>query len=681
MLYYGTLRGVVMLEVLSEVASLCQTIYKLKNEFKANKEQSILLCERVHSIEMTLEEIHTVTDQLLRHINQMTTILTNIHGFLMKFSKASFIKRVVKSGCYAERFKGYSEEINQTLSQITLGIAVQHLQPQPYDEADVRAANADQQIIKDNEEILLEIYRMNKYQSEYTNSELAKLLPLMEKGLYALSDKTHHDALTIIDNLERMRTELASIDDRFLVKISELDDTIKHEFSMMDHNLDRRFEVQKYDIQRIIQLEVAALKSTMLGKRNTRTFGKVDPSLFIDFDDVVLDEKPLVKHTSDFIYLAKYGGERVVVKLFLLTSQMAKNEFENEVITQSSIHSSHIVRILGICEIEGHNNQGIIVLEYMSRGHLLDYMNHFKPTDEIRLSIIKDITKGLCHIHRSNIIHADLNPGNILMNEHNEAKISDLGSSRQASISISRMMSEVESSQYAAPEYYNKSARLTHHADTYAWALLVIYIITKQEPKIGSDHLIDWKWLKSFEAHFPPSLYEMACAALHPTPTKRPKINDLDKALESVQLRPPYPTAEEYYDMARDHLKNKHETDAYNCYKRSAQKGYCKALTNLGIFKIQGTGTTQNSSEGIAYLTQAAEKKHNRACYALAELYYSGSNGVSRELEKAVYYYQQAIDNGLNTSDVTSKLTKCKRELELLRQERNAKLPLSSSSL
>ena len=670
-----------MLEVLSGVARLCQTIYTLRNQFKANKEQSNLLCDRVHSIEMTLEEIHTVTPQLQNHLQQMTDILTNIHEFLLKFSKASFIKRVVKSGSYVERFKDFSQLINQTLSQVTLGIAVQHLQPEPYNEADVHAAKADLQIIKDNEDILLEIYRMNKYQSEYTNRELAKLLPLQEKGLYALEHKNHSDALTIINGLELMRTQLAAIDDRFLVKISELDDTIKNEFSRMDHNLSRRFEEQKYDIQRIIQLEVAALKSTLIGKRNTRTFGKIDPSLFIDFDDVVLDEKPLIKHTSDFIYLAKYRSDRVVVKLFELTSQMAKDIFEKEVVAQFSVQSIHIVRILGICEIEGHNNQGIIVLEYMPRGNLKHYMEHYRPTDEIRLSMIKDITRGLCHIHKSGIIHADLNPGNILMNEHNKAKISDLGSSRQASMSISQMMSEVESSQYAAPEYYNKSTRLTHNADIYAWALLVIYITTKQEPNIGRDHLIDRKWLQSHEAHFPTTLYKMVCAALPPTPTKRPNITDLDKALESVQIRPPSPTAEEYYDMARDHLKNNHETDAYNCYKRSAQKGYCKALTNLGIFKIKGTGTTQNSADGIKYQTQAAEIKHNRACYALAELYYSGSNDVSRELEKAVYYYQKAIEYGLGSSEVISKMRKCKRELEMQRQERNPKLPLSSSLL
>ncbi len=661
-----------MLEMLSDVVTLCSAIYTLRGTVKANKEQANLLCDRVHSVHGSLEQIKVFSEQLQTHMNQLKLLLNDIHKFLNKFRDTGWFKRVCKSSNFSDQFKEYSDRISQLISQVMLGIAVQTNLPKPYGDIDRQAAKADLLIIKNNEDVLLEIERMSRHQDTFLTDELAKLRVFQEKGLYALADKSHSDAIAIRDKIESMRQQLAQRDERFINKVSEIGAGIQQ----LDENVQRGL-----DIQKIIQLEIAALRSTLLGQQKPSTFQKIDTGLLIDFSSLTLEKNPLIKHERDLIYLAKYRSEQVIVKLFQMMSVSVKNEFENEVLTQSNLHSEHIVRIFGICEVHGHESQGIIVQEHMPHGNLEDYLTEHKPSDEQRLQLIKQITKGIRHIHAGSIIHADLNPGNILVDRHQEAKISDLGSSRQASMSVSQMLAKVENHQYSPPEYYKKTAKLTHASDVYSWAILAIYITTNKQPEVDSDHLIQQTWLSSLEAKFHPELYQLICSSLHLVPSRRPPIEKIDDAVTRIQLRPPSPSAEEYYNKGRTHVKADQYEQAYSCYHRSAEKGYVKALTNLGLFKINGHGTAQHTSDGIKYLADAVERKHNRACYVLAELYFTGNNGVKIDYEKAADLYQKAIDYGLNSSDIKNQLDRCHQELLKASQTRTAKLPLSTSGM
>lgn len=44
-----------------------------------------------------------------------------------------------------------------------------------------------------------------------------------------------------------------------------------------------------------------------------------------------------------------------------------------------------------------------------------------------RLSIALDISRGLCYLHSQCILHGDLKPSNVLLDENMQAKISDFG--------------------------------------------------------------------------------------------------------------------------------------------------------------------------------------------------------------------------------------------------------------
>lgn len=70
-----------------------------------------------------------------------------------------------------------------------------------------------------------------------------------------------------------------------------------------------------------------------------------------------------------------------------------------------------------------------MVMELMESGSLLDYI-HFNPCPEgweKRYDIAVDICSGMSYLHRLNVIHRDLKPGNVVLDRFMRGKITDFG--------------------------------------------------------------------------------------------------------------------------------------------------------------------------------------------------------------------------------------------------------------
>jgi mitogen-activated protein kinase kinase 3 len=73
-----------------------------------------------------------------------------------------------------------------------------------------------------------------------------------------------------------------------------------------------------------------------------------------------------------------------------------------------------------------------LVLEYMDRGTLQDYVKHRVKLNESEIArIASDTLKGIAFLHERRQIHRDIKPGNILVNSRGYVKISDFGISRK----------------------------------------------------------------------------------------------------------------------------------------------------------------------------------------------------------------------------------------------------------
>ncbi|XP_020210378.2 G-type lectin S-receptor-like serine/threonine-protein kinase LECRK3 [Cajanus cajan] len=197
------------------------------------------------------------------------------------------------------------------------------------------------------------------------------------------------------------------------------------------------------------------------------------------------------KGTTDLVTIA-------VKKLDKMLKDNDK-EFKTEVNVIGQTHHKNLVRLLGYCD-EGEHR--ILVYEFMSNGSLANFIfGDFKPKWYQRVQIAVGIARGLVYLHEeccTQIIHCDIKPQNILLDELYNARISDFGLSKLLRINQSRTETGIRGTRgYVAPEWF-RSAPITAKVDVYSFGVLLVEIICCRrnvEGDIGNDEkaiLTDW---------------------------------------------------------------------------------------------------------------------------------------------------------------------------------------------
>ena len=108
-----------------------------------------------------------------------------------------------------------------------------------------------------------------------------------------------------------------------------------------------------------------------------------------------------------------------------------------------------------------------------------------KPDIQAVRDIVEQIAKGLRAFHRKDIIHQDLKPENIMIDQHGLVKIIDFGSSRAASQSETGSPVEtpalVGTIDYTAPEYH-LGEPATNRSDIFSLGVIAYEMLTGKLP-------------------------------------------------------------------------------------------------------------------------------------------------------------------------------------------------------
>ncbi|PKI44023.1 G-type lectin S-receptor-like serine/threonine-protein kinase SD2-5 [Punica granatum] len=172
-------------------------------------------------------------------------------------------------------------------------------------------------------------------------------------------------------------------------------------------------------------------------------------------------------------------GTKVAVKRLKSLVQI-KNSFIAEVETIGKIHHVNLVRLLGFCTEKSHK---LLVYEHMSNGSLDRWIFHKKKIFGIKWqrkkNIILNIAKGLNYLHVDcwqKIIHLDIKPQNILLDDNFNAKVSDFGLSKLIDRDQSQVVTTMRGTPgYLAPEWL--SAAITEKVDVYSFGVVILEIV------------------------------------------------------------------------------------------------------------------------------------------------------------------------------------------------------------
>ncbi|KAL5707428.1 hypothetical protein ACHQM5_018330 [Ranunculus cassubicifolius] len=156
-------------------------------------------------------------------------------------------------------------------------------------------------------------------------------------------------------------------------------------------------------------------------------------------------------------------------------------EFVAEVKTIGSIHHVNLVRLVGFC---AENSHKLLVYDYMCNGSLDKWIFHPKQQSilswETRRKIILDIARGLTYLHekcRNKIVHMDIKPENILLDEDFNAKVSDFGLARFIERDENQVITTMRGTRgYLAPEWL-LNRKISEKVDVYSFGIVVLEIM------------------------------------------------------------------------------------------------------------------------------------------------------------------------------------------------------------
>ncbi|XVF59035.1 hypothetical protein PTKIN_Ptkin07bG0241700 [Pterospermum kingtungense] len=173
------------------------------------------------------------------------------------------------------------------------------------------------------------------------------------------------------------------------------------------------------------------------------------------------------------------GKETVAVKRLEKLVEEGEREFQAEMRAIGRTHHKNLVRLLGYC---AEDSKRLLVYEYMSNGSLANLL--FKAKSRLdwneRMRIALDVARGVLYLHEeceTPIIHCDIKPQNILMDDFWTAKISDFGLAKLLMGDQTRTFTGARGTRgYMAPEW-QRNTPISVKADVYSLGIVLLEIV------------------------------------------------------------------------------------------------------------------------------------------------------------------------------------------------------------
>ncbi|XP_068497491.1 cysteine-rich receptor-like protein kinase 25 [Phaseolus vulgaris] len=190
------------------------------------------------------------------------------------------------------------------------------------------------------------------------------------------------------------------------------------------------------------------------------------------------------------------NGLEIAVKRLKKNSSQGAIEFKKEVLLISKLQHRNLVRLLGFCV---ERNEKILIYEFVHNKSLDYYLfspqNHRKLSWSERYEIIKGIARGILYLHEDshlNIIHCDLKPSNILLDNKMNAKILDFGLARIISIDQMQGNTSIISGTYGymSPEYA-MLGQFSMKSDVFSFGVIVLEIVSGKRNVDGNGKDFD----------------------------------------------------------------------------------------------------------------------------------------------------------------------------------------------
>jgi serine/threonine protein kinase len=165
--------------------------------------------------------------------------------------------------------------------------------------------------------------------------------------------------------------------------------------------------------------------------------------------------------------------------------------FQQEAKTAAKLDHPNIIPIY---RVESEGGLDYFVMKYVT-GHSLEQLLEQGPIPiDVARRVLREAALALGHAHRRKVVHRDVKPANIMLEEDGRVVLTDFGISKaaQGASQLTGTGTIIGTPHYMAPEQA-KGLEVDGRADQYSLAVVGHQILTGKQPFDGSAHSILYK--------------------------------------------------------------------------------------------------------------------------------------------------------------------------------------------
>ena len=272
----------------------------------------------------------------------------------------------------------------------------------------------------------------------------------------------------------------------------------------------------------------------------------------------------------------------VAIKIFAPDKGLDQNgikQFSREYAITAKLKHLHLLKPSHFSIFKG---SPYLILPFCSKGSLQNVLDEKGSlSEEEILNVIKDVANGLNYLHKHNILHQDIKPDNILIDDDGRYMLTDFGISTRMRNTLKKATSNNHSLTlaYAPPERYSAHPENTKAGDIFSLGVMLYELATGDVPWDGNGGVM---LLKGAEIPKIPDtcskeLQDLVYKCMSKEKEGRPTAEELLNIIKTISFSETT-SKERERSRNRTYRRKGGQTEKYDFINAEERKQYEKAL-------------------------------------------------------------------------------------------------------